>query len=210
MNFKLKLLQHLFQDESQGLTIIEGLLAIIIVTILIVAIGPVLAFAAATRIHARRVELASQAATAYLDGVRSGSIDEPPIKSVSVLGNQTLGSALANINAPTAGSLDCTTAYDYCGPAANDARLYCVDSNWDGDCKSSDPEDRKDFIVQAAGVRANPPSGNNPPTVNLDTYLLGIRVYRADSFGAGINLLTKGRNDAEHRIPRNSHLQNHR
>lgn len=181
MNFKLKLLQHLFKDKSQGLTIIEGLLAIVIVTILIMGIGPVLAFAAATRIQARRVELASQAATAYLDGVRSGSIAPPPIATPTANPSQQLG----QVGAPASGSLTCNTAYAYCtNPSTPQYQVYCVDSNWDGDC-TTDREDRQDFIVQA--FRVGPIAANN-------TNLLGVRVYRADSFGKGLTLLKSSDN----------------
>jgi type II secretory pathway pseudopilin PulG len=184
MNFKLKLLQHLFKDESQGLTIIEGLLAIVIVTILIMGIGPVLAFAAATRINARRVELASQAATAYLDGVRSGSIALPPIEAPRQNPSQQLG----QVDAPASDSLTCNTAYAYCTqPSTAKYQVYCVDSNWNGKC-TTDREDRQDFIVQAFGV--GPIAANN-------TNLLGVRVYRADSFGAGLILKTKGNDNAK-------------
>lgn len=179
MNFKLKLLQHLLRDESAGLTIIEGLLAIIVVTILIMAIGPVLAFAAATRIQARRVELASQAATAYLDGVRSGTIPPPPITAPPT-GTIPPSQTLSKINAPPAGALTCNTANDYCtAPTAANYKLYCVDRNGNGRCSSSDPTDRKDFVIQAA--RVGPTNGSD---------LLGIRVYRADAFGKNLILKT--------------------
>jgi type II secretory pathway pseudopilin PulG len=49
-------------------------MAIIVVTVLMVAIGPVVAMSVAARVQARRVERASEAAKTYVDGVRSGAI----------------------------------------------------------------------------------------------------------------------------------------
>jgi type II secretory pathway pseudopilin PulG len=196
MNFKLKLLQHLLRDESAGLTIIEGLLAIIVVTILIMAIGPVLAFAAATRIQARRVELASQAATAYLDGVRSGTVAAPPIAAVGSLPPPppapdrppNYADELSKISAPSANSLTCV-ANQYCTAPAPTAQfsLYCVDRDGDSQCTAKNP---KDFVIQAMGVQRVQAT---PIALNTDRaslgYRLSIRVYRADSFGTGLTLL---------------------
>lgn len=182
MNFQLKFLQHLLKDKTQGLTIIECLLAIIIVTILIVAIGPVLAFAAATRINARRVELASQSATAYLDSVRTGSVELPPLPA-SLPPPDRAVDALSQVAAPTA--LNCSPAnissYDgYCSNPDTSATsiLYCVDRNTNGSCNTAD--DRQDFIIQVARV----------PSPNPNAFLLGTRVYRADAFLDGVPLKT--------------------
>ncbi|MBD2577103.1 hormogonium polysaccharide secretion pseudopilin HpsB [Oscillatoria sp. FACHB-1406] len=187
MNFKLKLLRHLLKDNTQGLTIIEGLLAIVIVTLLIVAIGPVLAFAAATRIQARRVELASQAATAYLDSVRSTSLKPPPIVSPNGTPAETLSKLDAPATSLSCNKADISTYGGYCAnPEVGQASiLYCVDRNNNGECTTAD--DRKDFVIQAARAL----------TSNGSSYLLSIRVYRADSFGAGLTLLKKSPNKPE-------------
>ncbi|NES72920.1 MAG: prepilin-type N-terminal cleavage/methylation domain-containing protein, partial [Okeania sp. SIO2D1] len=52
---KNKAKQTNLQESEAGFTIIESLIAIIIVGILMVAIAPVIAFSAATRLQARRV-----------------------------------------------------------------------------------------------------------------------------------------------------------
>jgi prepilin-type N-terminal cleavage/methylation domain-containing protein len=70
--------KQLFPPETQsGFTIIECLLAIILVSILLTAIAPVIALSVATRVQARRVEQATQAAKSYIDGVRAGKITPP-------------------------------------------------------------------------------------------------------------------------------------
>jgi type II secretory pathway pseudopilin PulG len=159
--------------SDDGFTIIEGLLAIIIVTILIMAIGPVLAFAAATRINARRVELASQAARGYVDAVKSGTIPAPEITKTDP----------KQVGVPNAGPLSCTIDPNkpesyYCVNTGGYS-LYCADFTNNNQC-SSNKEDRKDFIVQAFGY--------NQSEEAEDGYQLGIRVYRADAFGAGLTL----------------------
>lgn len=64
-------------STQSGFTLIESLLAIMIVSILMVGIAPVIVLSVATRVQARRVELGTQAARTYIDGVRSGKITIP-------------------------------------------------------------------------------------------------------------------------------------
>jgi prepilin-type N-terminal cleavage/methylation domain-containing protein len=66
--------QNLSQPRDGGYTIIESLVAMIVVSALMVMIAPVMAFSVATRVQARRTELATQAAKAYIDALRSESI----------------------------------------------------------------------------------------------------------------------------------------
>jgi type II secretory pathway pseudopilin PulG len=186
--------------SEAGFTIIESLLAVIVVGILIVAIGPVIALSAATRIQARRVDWATQAARAYLDGVRSGVIAPPPIASTSDTKKNLHVTTLQNVVPPTPNTLNCSArtvrtdngaAIDY-----NDSRsgycqapkadpqyvVYCVDGDNNGTCTT---DSLRDFLVQASGLQY--------ATTTTDAtrgYLLGIRVYRADGFGDGTVLKT--------------------
>jgi prepilin-type N-terminal cleavage/methylation domain-containing protein len=66
--------QNLSHWRDGGYTIIESLVAMIVVSVLMIAIAPVMAFSVATRVQARRIELASQAATAYINALRVGAI----------------------------------------------------------------------------------------------------------------------------------------
>jgi prepilin-type N-terminal cleavage/methylation domain-containing protein len=66
--------QNLPQSRDGGYTIIESLVAMIVVSVLMIAIAPVMAFSVATRVQARRVELATQAARNYIDALRTGAI----------------------------------------------------------------------------------------------------------------------------------------
>jgi prepilin-type N-terminal cleavage/methylation domain-containing protein len=162
------------KDNQKGFTIIESLVAIVVVSILLAAIAPVIAISVATRVQARRVELASQATRAYIDGVRTQAIlpPAPPPSSTK----------LAAYPAPTPlGSLNCA-ANSYCTTAGATSttatNLYCIDFDGDGKCKHTST---RDMIVQAFR-----PNSDNPGT----GYLLGIRVYRADAF-SGNTLLAR-------------------
>lgn len=187
-------------NSEAGFTIIESLLAVIVVGILIVAIGPVIALSAATRIQARRVDWATQAARAYLDGIRSDTIAPPPVQTIGDRTKDKYVEKLKDIAAPTAGSLTCevrslrkgnngtdvpyTDARSgYCtAPTPGQSALYCVDGDNDGECTN---DNLKDFVVQASGVQ------NDSTTANAKRgYFLGIRVYRADGFADSVALKT--------------------
>jgi prepilin-type N-terminal cleavage/methylation domain-containing protein len=154
--------QNLSQSRDGGYTIIESLVAMIVVSVLMIAIAPVMAFSVATRVQARRTELATQAARAYIDALRTGSIASPtPGPAGRGFPKQATGANVAEASAPT-GDPDTT--------------LYCVDMDG-GDCTQGS---NKDFYVQ--GAWRNP---LNPPDPTATGYELLVRVYRADSFGSG-------------------------
>lgn len=155
--------QQAFSSSQSGFTIIESLVAIVVVGILLAAIAPVIVLSVATRVQARRVELATDAVQTYIDGVRSQAIPPPPITDTA--------DNSGNYPAPPVGNLTCNTANAYCSaPATN---LYCIDGDTDGSgCTMSSI---RDFIIQA--LRRNTSS-----TTSQDTYQLRIRIYRADGF----------------------------
>ena len=161
--------QNLSQSRDGGYTIIESLVAMIVVSVLMIAIAPVMAFSVATRVQARRTELATQAGKAYIDGLRSQSIkfNDPTIKGFPAKSTATTPAELAN--APV--------------PGNNTDLLYCVDMDGTGFCETSST---KDFYVQGAWLNPDPSITNNDPT--LKGYQLLVRVYRADSFAPGVTL----------------------
>ena len=162
-------------SNQSGFTIIESLVAVLVVSILLTAIAPVIVLSVATRVQARRVELASEAAKSYIDGVRSGIIAPPD----SASGNTK---ELEKYDAPSTGTLNCTNN-NYCSsPAKN---LYCVDGDGSGCSNTSS----KDLIIQA--FRYNKSSTNAE-----DGYALGVRVYRADAFNSSKVKTLKASKDA--------------
>lgn len=153
--------QNLPQSRDGGYTIIESLVAMIVVSVLMIAIAPVMAFSVATRVQARRVELATQAATTYINALRTGALVPPP--------GQPKGFPVRAIT-PNVAEAPVPT-----GP--ND--LYCFDIDGGG----CDPKSNKDFYVQGSWRNLSNPS--DPTTTG---YELMVRVYRADSFAGGVSL----------------------
>lgn len=155
-----------------GLTIIECLIAILIVSILMTAIAPAMTFSVATRVQARRVELATQAARTYIDGLKSGAIAPP---------KHTASPPFAtNAAAPsTSGSLTCINS-TYCMNTSTSS-LYCLSLDIaDDGCSSSSFQD---LVIQAFR------------TDNIQNYLLGLRVYRADAFSDSTSLVASSQNN---------------
>ncbi|MEG4321426.1 MULTISPECIES: hormogonium polysaccharide secretion pseudopilin HpsB [unclassified Microcoleus] len=153
--------QNLSKSPDGGYTIIESLVAIIVVSVLMIAIAPVMAFSVATRVQARRTELAAQAGKSYIDALRTGSIKPG--------GSGFPKPAPANDLAGTP------------PPAVGDT--YCVDMG--GGC---DPSTNKGFYVQGAWLNKDTSITGGDPTSK--GYQLLVRVYRADSFAQGAPALT--------------------
>lgn len=121
--------QNLPQSRDGGYTIIESLVAMIVVSVLMIAIAPVMAFSVATRVQAQRIELATQAARTYIDTLRTGASQSP---------NQTYTDPLEVPLAP-----------------ANNNNLYCFKSEQTSDaCGIS----KKDFYVQGIRSSGNKPT----------------------------------------------------
>jgi len=158
---------------ESGFTIIESLLAIIVVTILMIGLAPVITLAVATRVQAKRVEWATQAAQTYIDDVRQAPGDTEDIMV-------TTDPKVTAPAPPNPGNLTCD-ARDYCTSPSTD--LYCVDGDGDGECTTGSI---KDMIVQAFGY-PNQALANQ----GYRSYQLGIRVYRADAFDSS-NSFTPG------------------
>jgi prepilin-type N-terminal cleavage/methylation domain-containing protein len=169
--------QNLPQSRDGGYTIIESLVAMIVVSVLMIAIAPVMAFSVATRVQARRVELATQAATTYINALRTGAIVPPP--------GQPKGFPVA-FNTPNNNVADAPVP-----TGTND--LYCVDIDGGG----CDPQSTKDFYVQGSW-RRNPSNPSNDPTTT--GYELMVRVYRADSFDSGVTLKQKPQNEKKQSV----------
>ncbi|MEG4267608.1 prepilin-type N-terminal cleavage/methylation domain-containing protein [Microcoleus sp. Pol12A4] len=112
--------QHLSDSPDGGYTIIESLVAMIVVSVLMIAIAPVMAYSVATRVQARRIELATQAARTYIDGLRTGAIQPSNDKDTSAPPDSA--------PAPTGSS-----------------GLYCVDLDQTAGCTTN-----KDFLIQGA------------------------------------------------------------
>ncbi|MGB5959988.1 MAG: prepilin-type N-terminal cleavage/methylation domain-containing protein, partial [Coleofasciculaceae cyanobacterium] len=131
-------MQNSIAAKSSGFTIIECLLAIIIVSVMLTAVAPVIVLSVATRVQARRVEQATMAGRNYIDAVRGGTIPAPAslitLNEVDATGAFTpdRSSFAAAPPPPAETTLSCSgdptdPVYPYC---TNDASLslYCVDN----------------------------------------------------------------------------------
>ena len=159
-------LQQLNSQKNQaGFTIIESLVAVIVLGILMTAIAPTIVLSTATRVQSRRIELATLAARSYIDGVSSGNIPAPPISKTKTNDVKVPGGTL-NCN-------DLKKDTGYCSSPIDKSsyKVYCVDGTGDGECTK---EESKDFIVQAFGY-------NEFSTTASSGYKLSVRVYRADA-----------------------------
>jgi prepilin-type N-terminal cleavage/methylation domain-containing protein len=179
-----KILASYSKSRQWGFTIIESLVAIVVVSILLSAIAPVIILSVATRVQARRIEFATQAAKSYIDGVRTKQI-EPPLAPTLVA--PATEKALSTYDAPTnPGSISCA-ANSYCTTTGTTSttptNLYCIDI--DG------------VTVPPPTNATDPPKCQNTSTTDMVVqafrnktsttgYALGVRVYRANAFKSGI------------------------
>jgi prepilin-type N-terminal cleavage/methylation domain-containing protein len=180
--------QILTQSSQSGFTIIESLMAVVVVSILMAAIAPAIALSVATRVQAKRVEQASQAARAYVDGVKAGTIVAPTHTVTLSEVNATTKvftsarSTFAAIAAPTStGTLSCTaptpptttpatptaTTNYYCTENTTTLNLYCINGDETAGCTTNSV---RDLVIQSFR------------TVTDQNYLMGVRVYRVDGF----------------------------
>ena len=178
INFKQ---QQTSSSDQSGFTIIESLVALLVAAILLAAIGPVIVLSVATRVQAKRIDLAANAAKTYIDGVKSGTIQAPPTTGASSGTPITISS----YDAPSLGTLTCN-ANAYCSsPSAN---LYCIDEDGRG-CENTS---NKDFVIQAFRYNQGTITNSSGVSTNIvdptKGYQLGVRVYRADAFKSGITL----------------------
>ncbi len=174
------------RHPDRGLTLIEGLVAIIIVSITLVSITPPIFWATGTRVQNRRAEQALQLAQGEIDRVRT-VMDQgkatinllPPVPSA--LTDNNLRSA--NIAAPTIPkdtnvvtvNPQCTNLDD--GKAPDSTQKY-LQVNTD-----PNPENAKDckanFLVQTFRSKGIDENGGDPNTTGLIPvgFVMGVRVY---------------------------------
>ncbi|NES02314.1 MAG: type II secretion system protein [Okeania sp. SIO2F4] len=179
MKFKQRLKNN-FSSPEAGYTIIESLVAMIMVSALMAAIAPIIAYSVGTRVQARRVELAAQAARSYIDAVRLGQLPAP-------------GGFVTDAEIPASALSDCSPTNengnpDYCETSPINAALgefYCVDNDGDDECT---PGSLTDMMVHGA-VDADTLNDDDDISAGYD---LQVRVFRAAAFASSVTLSSAG------------------
>jgi prepilin-type N-terminal cleavage/methylation domain-containing protein len=166
-NTRLLLIKYLLSTQA-GFSLIESLVAVVVVAILLAAIVPMVVLTTASRAQARRVDSATQAARSYVDGVRSGVINIinpvasfPFIDSVTGSRSQYFQNVLAPTNATVA--------------ALNNLPGIKVDTNGNG----FSVDDPQDLVIQP--MRSGVADGTG---LDSQGFYMAVRVYRADAFQA--------------------------
>ncbi len=175
-------------QHQSAFTLIESLVAIIVITITIVSVIPPIFWATATRVQNRRVEQAIQLAQGEIDRVRTGI--ERRDFTLADLPPEYPGGA-ANAPAPTtiddtklrSVSPGCNTAGDGRPPSQVTATIP-VDTDPGGNCT---PE----FYVQVFRGTGVTPSSAIPGAVP-DGLVMGVRVYSIAAGNAARTTLRTG------------------
>ncbi|MBN3950915.1 MAG: type II secretion system protein [Nostoc sp. NMS7] len=169
-------------DES-GFTIIESLVAIIVVAILLAAIAPTIVIATATRVQSKRVELATQAVRTFIDGVKTGAVAIPEPTNFTTTTNATIVlPASTNATRSLADNLLTTGATGNMPVPTASTSLYCVTKDANNNLTISPPNCTSTlFYIQAVKIIGTGSTPIDSTTgLPIDGYGLGIRVYRSD------------------------------
>ncbi|MBD2188950.1 prepilin-type N-terminal cleavage/methylation domain-containing protein [Pseudanabaena mucicola] len=166
------------KPQESGFSLLESLIAVAVVSILIVAIAPMIALSTSARINARRIDQATQAARSYVDAVRGGVIDTVAFptnlirNTPNAQGQYTFEAIAPPTNVPTlAASSTCSQVNTaVLGSAA--VLGTCVDVNANG-FSVNDPQD---LFIQP--MRSGP---TDPSELRGQGYWLAVRVYRSDA-----------------------------
>lgn len=154
--------------RHSGFTVVEALMAMLVASALMVAIGPVVALSVSARVQARRVDLATQAARSYIDGLRSNAIDPPTTRGANF--------TQVNLGVPAPSAMSRDQGVD---------RGNCLDKNLNSlNSCSNDPNNL--LVIQA--FRDGPLKKDD---AIAQGYCLGVRVYRADAFQSGVPTETR-------------------
>jgi prepilin-type N-terminal cleavage/methylation domain-containing protein len=173
------------QPSDAGLSLIECLVAIIIISITVVAITPPIFLATATRIQSRRADQANQIAQGEIDRIRvvmergNYTLNDLPAAGTGTITTIAAASPATATSGPYLSPATCTgTRYPTTTPTPT-TTLVRVDV--DGDCTP-------DYVMQVYRTNGIAPSGStaSDPPFSFD---IGVRVY---AYSSGETLPTLG------------------
>ncbi|MBD2327854.1 type II secretion system protein [Alkalinema sp. FACHB-956] len=186
LRFLVRWLPFLGHSSEQGLTLIESLVAIVVISITLVAITPPIFFATATRIQNRRAEQGLALAQGEVERVRTivergqyfdTDLPAPVTGALSNTNPAPPTTALTGLRKASNVDLrDTTASPPLCteaSPSAQPSLTQYVRVDVDGDCTA-------DFLVQTfrtagTSIQSTDNAGN---TTNLSVgFTMGVRVY---------------------------------
>ncbi|AFY68511.1 hypothetical protein Pse7367_0194 [Thalassoporum mexicanum PCC 7367] len=145
-----------WSDSQSGVTLIEALVAVVVVSILVASVAPMIALSVASRVQARRIGLATSSAKSYIEKLKSTAVPVP---------QEYIAADLCSLDAVAApGSY----------PPTDLGTL--VDTNNNG----FSPADVQDLVIQA--IRSPSTCTGGPECPAQQGYQVLVRVYRADAF----------------------------
>ena len=197
LRFSLSLTQRVAASRrrsDQGLTLIEGLVAIVVVSITLVSITPPIFWATGTRVQNRRAEQALQLAQGEIDRVRT--IVDQGQATIKLLPPPVVGAdniRLANsVSVPTRAKSGIVTVNPRCRTTANNGESPALDEyiEINTDPNPGDPDDCKpNFLMQTFRSTGLDGNGNPVPGSAIpEGFVMGVRVY---SFVAKDNLINR-------------------
>ncbi len=168
-------------SPTQGFTILESLVASVVVSVLLVAITPLVALSVGARVQARRLDLATSAGRGFIDRVTS--------RAITLTQLRTQQATIRVTSATNSYFFDRVPAPGQPGgitPAAlNSLPGVRVDTNGNG-FSTDDPQD---LVIQPLYNDSVFPDPSFRPTGgDGDPFEVAARVYRADAFTGGANL----------------------
>ena len=187
-----KLHKLICQSTQAGYTLLESMVAMVLVGILATSILPIFGFSIASRVQARRAELAGMAARTYIDGVRSDVIDDPDFYTTNP----------NSVSEVDVGELQCDDSNKYCAQPTltNQGAFFCINNDDQPGCQSSSVLDMvlhvgsfnplPEFYQDSEGKLLSSGEANYDIGYNLD-----VRVYRADAFSESGELLRSNAED---------------
>ena len=175
---------------DSGLTLLEALIAVVVVSILLAAIAPMVALSTSARVNARRVDQATQAGRSYIEAVRGKVFDTSdfPDSLIDDSSNTQGQYTFEGIAAPTVAKFPITTSTaapckldvgNFASKNLDGGRVpgVCIDSNGDG-FRLDDPQD---LVVQP--MRSG---GKDKNALEEQGFWLAVRVYRSDAFDGSV------------------------
>lgn len=158
---------------EQGLSLIECLIAIMVIAITATAITPPILLATGTRIQSRRAEQANQIAQAEVDRIRTiverggYTTADLPMSTGQATGIETFGAPVSPAGPAMLSSATCPDRYPQTKPNSPNG-LVKVDIN--GDCQA-------EFLMQVFRTEGCWPTNVDQTTQPPYSFYMGVRVY---------------------------------